>query len=140
MASTGFCPPPAARPFIPPTEEDTHLRHRRIQGEVQDENAWLLKGAGGHAGLFSNVPDLLRFAGEILKAGSESEETGYLSAARWRFLPSGRVRKAAPGRWGGYAVGESSSAASFLRIRLGIWVTAAAPCGLTSRRGLRWCC
>jgi CubicO group peptidase (beta-lactamase class C family) len=76
MASTGFCPPPAARPFIPPTEEDTHLRHRRIQGEVQDENAWLLKGAGGHAGLFSNVPDLLRFAGEILKAGSESEENG----------------------------------------------------------------
>jgi serine-type D-Ala-D-Ala carboxypeptidase len=66
----GFCPPPAARPAIPPTEEDTSLRHRRIQGEVQDENAWLLKGAAGHAGLFSNVPDLLRFAAEILKASS----------------------------------------------------------------------
>jgi CubicO group peptidase (beta-lactamase class C family) len=49
------------------------LRHRRIQGEVQDEHAWLLKGAGGHAGLFSNVPDLLRFAGAILAAGSESD-------------------------------------------------------------------
>jgi CubicO group peptidase (beta-lactamase class C family) len=55
--------------LIPPTEEDQILRHRRIQGEVQDENAWLLKGAGGHAGLFSNVPDLLRFAGEILDSG-----------------------------------------------------------------------
>jgi CubicO group peptidase (beta-lactamase class C family) len=70
LASTGFCPPPAARPFIPPTEEGGELRPRRIQGEVQDENAWLLKGAAGHAGLFSNVPDLLRFAGEILAARS----------------------------------------------------------------------
>jgi serine-type D-Ala-D-Ala carboxypeptidase len=70
LNDTCFCPPPAARPAIPPTEEDTSLRHRRIQGEVQDENAWLLKGAAGHAGLFSNVPDLLRFAAGILKASS----------------------------------------------------------------------
>jgi CubicO group peptidase (beta-lactamase class C family) len=70
LSATGFCPAPAARPLIPPTEEDTTLRHRRIQGEVQDENAWLLKGAAGHAGLFSNVPDLLRFAGEILSAAA----------------------------------------------------------------------
>ena len=70
LAATGFCPSHGARTAIPPTEEDTDLRQRRIQGEVQDENAWLLKGAGGHAGLFSNVPDLLRFAGEILGAGS----------------------------------------------------------------------
>jgi len=72
LRATGFCPPPAARPAIPPTEEDSTLRNRRIQGEVQDEHAWLLKGAGGHAGLFSNVPDLLRFAAEILSAGAGS--------------------------------------------------------------------
>jgi CubicO group peptidase (beta-lactamase class C family) len=60
------------QPAIPPTEEDTTLRHRRIQGEVQDENAWLLKGAGGHAGLFSNIPNLLRLAQEILEAGAET--------------------------------------------------------------------
>ena len=77
MAATSFCPPPAARLSIPPTEEDTALRHRRIQGEVQDENAWLLRGAAGHAGVFSNVPDLLRFAREILDARSETgSETG----------------------------------------------------------------
>jgi CubicO group peptidase (beta-lactamase class C family) len=72
MAATGFCPTPAMQPAIPPTEEDTTLRHRRIQGEVQDENAWLLKGAGGHAGLFSNIPNLLRLAQEILEAGAET--------------------------------------------------------------------
>jgi CubicO group peptidase (beta-lactamase class C family) len=68
MNHTGFCPPADVRALIPPTEEDTTLRMRRIQGEVQDENAWLLKGAVGHAGLFSNVPDLLLFAAEILAA------------------------------------------------------------------------
>ena len=68
LSATGFCPPLAVRESIPPTEEDTTFRHRRIQGDVQDEHAWLLKGAGGHAGLFSNVRDLLRFAHEILDA------------------------------------------------------------------------
>jgi CubicO group peptidase (beta-lactamase class C family) len=73
MAATAFCPPPAARPAIPPTEEDTTFRMRRIQGEVQDENAWILHGVAGHAGLFSNVPDLLAFAQAILPAGAETE-------------------------------------------------------------------
>jgi CubicO group peptidase (beta-lactamase class C family) len=72
LTATGFCPPQVRRVLIPPTEEDTTFRHRRIQGEVQDENAWLLKGAAGHAGLFSNVPDLLRFAGEILGGGEQT--------------------------------------------------------------------
>lgn len=73
MAKTCFCPTPEGRNQIPPTEEDTTFRHRRIQGEVQDENAWLLRGAAGHAGLFSNVHDLLRFAEEILKPGRKTD-------------------------------------------------------------------
>jgi len=68
LTATKFCPAPGAQALIPPTEIDSTLRRRRIQGEVQDEHAWLLRGAGGHAGLFSNVPDLLRFAGVILAA------------------------------------------------------------------------
>jgi len=66
MNKTRFSPAVAERSLIPPTEIDNHFRHRRIQGEVQDENAFLLNGAAGHAGLFSNAPDLLRFAVEIL--------------------------------------------------------------------------
>ena len=73
MTATGFCPAPELRAAIPPTEEDRSFRKRRIQGEVQDENAWVLKGAAGHAGLFSCVPDLLRFGGAILHAGTASE-------------------------------------------------------------------
>jgi serine-type D-Ala-D-Ala carboxypeptidase len=66
MEATRYCPSPEILQAVPPTEEDTTFRHRRIQGEVQDENAWVLGGVAGHAGLFSNVPDVLRFASEVL--------------------------------------------------------------------------
>jgi CubicO group peptidase (beta-lactamase class C family) len=62
MTSTGFRPPADWRSSIPPTEEDTTFRHRVIQGEVQDENCFILGGAGGHAGLFSNALDPLLYA------------------------------------------------------------------------------
>ncbi len=73
LVATEFVPPASSRFFIPPTEEDNSFRHRRIQGEVQDENAWILQGVGGHAGLFSNVPDLLIFASEILSVAERGE-------------------------------------------------------------------
>src|SRR3984885_11737852 len=62
MTSTCFRPPDDWRSSIPPTEEDTTLRHRVIQGEVQDENCFILGGVGGHAGLFSNALDPLLYA------------------------------------------------------------------------------
>jgi CubicO group peptidase (beta-lactamase class C family) len=78
MTATRFRPPPHHRPLIPPTEEDTTWRHRVIQGQVQDENAAVLHGVAGQAGLFSNVPDLLRLAAEILRAesGLDAAEAG----------------------------------------------------------------
>jgi len=75
LNATSFCPRPETHPLIPPTEVDNTFRHRVIQGEVQDENAFVLQGAAGHAGLFSNVPDLLRFAGEILASLNSSSGT-----------------------------------------------------------------
>jgi CubicO group peptidase (beta-lactamase class C family) len=80
MTATGFCPSPSARPAIPPTEDDAVFRQRVLQGEVQDENAWVLQGVAGHAGLFSNVPDLLRFSAQILRAAGKPEPTTHLGA------------------------------------------------------------
>lgn len=40
-----------------------------LRGEVHDENAWRLDGVSGHAGLFGDADDLLRF-GEWVLAGS----------------------------------------------------------------------
>jgi CubicO group peptidase (beta-lactamase class C family) len=64
MTSTFFNPPPSHRTGIAPTQNTPQL----IQGTVRDENAALI-GVAGHAGLFSNVPDLLRFARCILNGG-----------------------------------------------------------------------
>ena len=95
MSATGFCPPHGLRELIPPTEEDKTLRMRRIQGEAQDEHAWLLHGAGGHAGLFSNVPDLLRFAGAILdgaRGGESIFDAATVAQFAERQLPAGSSR------------------------------------------------
>jgi CubicO group peptidase (beta-lactamase class C family) len=69
MAATCYKPPPSWRERIPPTVEDTTFRLRLIQGEVHDENCSVLGGVSGHAGVFSNVPDLLAFAACILADG-----------------------------------------------------------------------
>jgi serine-type D-Ala-D-Ala carboxypeptidase len=65
-----FTPPAQWRSLIPPTENDTTFRHRIIQGEVQDENCSALGGVSGHAGLFANAHDILRFAACILAEGA----------------------------------------------------------------------
>ncbi|HTZ89276.1 MAG TPA: serine hydrolase domain-containing protein [Alloacidobacterium sp.] len=69
LTSTYFCPPASMRSQIPPTENDTTFRKHAIQGEVHDEHAFVLGGCGGHAGLFANALDVLRFAACILAEG-----------------------------------------------------------------------
>ena len=72
MKATTFNPPGDLRPKIPPTADDRTFRHRIIQGEVQDENASVLGGVAGHAGLFSTAEDLALFAHSMLSC----EQTG----------------------------------------------------------------
>jgi len=69
MDHTLFCPFESMRRESPPTEDDKTLRKRVIQGEVQDENAWVMGGVSGHAGLFANAEDVARFAQCMLAGG-----------------------------------------------------------------------
>jgi len=69
LGTTRFRPPQESWPSIPPTEDDLTFRRRVIQGEVQDENCFVLGGVAGHAGLFANVGDVLGFAQCILAQG-----------------------------------------------------------------------
>ena len=96
MMHTTFNPPAIARHQIPPTADERETPERRkdcaeqsatssqpiesqkprstfrrriIQGEVQDENAFILGGVAGHAGLFSTVEDLARFAHAMIQGG-----------------------------------------------------------------------
>jgi CubicO group peptidase (beta-lactamase class C family) len=69
MLHTAFNPPKSWRDQIVPTADDRILRKRIIQAEVQDENASILGGVAGHAGLFATVEDVAIFAHAMLSGG-----------------------------------------------------------------------
>ena len=69
MHRTTYCPPAHMQAGIPPTQDDREFRRRIIQGEVQDENASVLGGVAGHAGIFSSAADLAAFAHCMLQGG-----------------------------------------------------------------------
>ena len=109
MRNTAFNPPQEIRSKIPPTADErgeeggpsagtsdkprSAFRNRIIQGEVQDENAYVLGGVAGHAGLFSTAEDLARFAHAMLLGGTPivRRETVALFTARQK-QPAGTSR------------------------------------------------
>ncbi|HWF67591.1 MAG TPA: serine hydrolase domain-containing protein [Acidobacteriaceae bacterium] len=93
MSSTLYRPPAEVSSAIPPTGIDNELRHRTLQGEVHDDNCYVLGGVSGHAGLFSNAGDILRFANCILNAGVPlfRPETVSLFTARNSNMPNARA-------------------------------------------------
>jgi len=98
MSNTTFNPSANLRPKIPPTADEREdpcgadtpvrqttrtpqqpsesqqkprstFRNRIIQGEVQDENAFVLGGTAPQAGLFSTTKDIATFAYAMLRGG-----------------------------------------------------------------------
>jgi len=70
LARMTFKPPAEWKPLVPPTENDQSFRHRVIQGEVNDENAWVMGGVAGHAGCFATAHDVALFAECMLRGGT----------------------------------------------------------------------
>jgi CubicO group peptidase (beta-lactamase class C family) len=70
MLQTTFNPPLVWKAQIPPTADDETFRKRIIQGEVQDENASVMGGIAGHAGLFAKASDVAIFAHAMLNGGA----------------------------------------------------------------------
>lgn len=64
MQTAGFTPPPNRN-----NAPTLGSGRTALTGVVQDENARMLGGVAGHAGLFSSVHDLSRFAGMLLSGG-----------------------------------------------------------------------
>jgi CubicO group peptidase (beta-lactamase class C family) len=105
MSNTTFNPSGDLRPKIPPTADEREdpcgadtfvrqssitppqpsdsqqrprstFRNRIIQGEVQDENAFVLGGIAPHAGLFSTAKDIATFAHGMLQKGAPILKAG----------------------------------------------------------------
>lgn len=55
--------------LIAPTEIDTYFRNRTLRGEVHDQNASVMGGVSGHAGLFSTASDLAILYQMLLDGG-----------------------------------------------------------------------
>jgi len=110
MSNTTFNPPAGVRSTIPPTADEREaggsalsttapakprstFRKRVIQGEVQDENAFVLGGVAGHAGLFSTAEDIARFAHMTLNGGRPIVRTETLALfTRRESTPDGTSR------------------------------------------------
>jgi CubicO group peptidase (beta-lactamase class C family) len=74
MAETTFNPGEQLRSRIAPTENDAVLRKRMVRGEVHDENAWVMGGVSGHAGMFSTAGDLAMFCQMLLNGGQYAHQ------------------------------------------------------------------
>jgi len=65
-----YKPPAEWKALIPPTVDDRSFRHKLVQGEVHDENAWVMRGVAAHAGCFATAADVAVFAECMLRGGS----------------------------------------------------------------------
>ncbi len=70
MQNTMFTPDSSLLIQIVPTEFDALFRNRLVHGDVHDENAHVLGGVAGHAGLFSNAEDIGKYAQMMLNQGT----------------------------------------------------------------------
>jgi CubicO group peptidase (beta-lactamase class C family) len=87
----GFHPPRAIWPGIAPTEVDP-WRARTLQGEVHDENAAVLGGVAGHAGMFGAADAVGVFGATVLQ--SFHTETWLATP---RLMRTFAARRAVPG-------------------------------------------
>ena len=70
MADTGFRGTDQVDQLVVPTEYDSLFRGSLVQGVVHDENAFVMGGTAGHAGLFSTAHDLALFARMLAGRGT----------------------------------------------------------------------
>jgi uncharacterized protein YbbC (DUF1343 family)/CubicO group peptidase (beta-lactamase class C family) len=68
MLHTRFLPPESWRPKIAPTDYDEN--GKMLRGTVHDPSARRMGGVAGHAGVFSTVDDLSKFAQALLSGSS----------------------------------------------------------------------
>jgi CubicO group peptidase (beta-lactamase class C family) len=96
MTDTFFNPADSLEHRIAPTEI-APPRGYPIRGEVHDENAYVLGGVAGHAGLFSTAADLSVFA-QMMLNGGEYDGVRIVSDSAIDLFTK---RAAGPGSWAG---------------------------------------
>lgn len=113
MTTTRYGPLPHGLPVA--ATEDDGWRGRMLEGEVHDENAFVLDGVSGHAGLFATAADVLRYGQAWLRKEAPFASSSWMEEAlRDRSGGAGSPRGLLwPLRHDGWAFGAEASAGSF---------------------------
>jgi CubicO group peptidase (beta-lactamase class C family) len=111
MNSTMFTPPSSLADRIAPTGEDGVWKLPRPRPLVNDQNAALLGGVSGHAGLFTTTGDLMKMV-RMLMNGGELAGNRYIAASTVRrFLRKTEWPRAIG--WDMVTTGKSSAGTRF---------------------------
>lgn len=86
MSESGYRPTAALKQRAAPTER---RNGEWIKGDVHDPRAHLLGGVAGHAGLFSTIEDLARYAA-MMANGGEYNGVRVLQEVTWREMTTAR--------------------------------------------------
>jgi serine-type D-Ala-D-Ala carboxypeptidase len=86
MNSTMFTPPPSILWRIAPVEKDTLWPFNVQRPLVHDQNAALLGGIAGHAGLYSTTGDLIRMTRMLMNGGTADHRVYFRKSTLSRFL------------------------------------------------------
>ena len=116
MWETHFNPPKHLWERIAPTELDQTFRKRLIRGEVQDENAWVMGGVAGHAGLFGTAGDLACFCQMLLHEGQSNGIQAIQPATIQEFTRSWPAQEGAPRGLGWDKPSEPSSSGRYFSL------------------------
>ncbi len=81
-----FNPAPGLINRILPTEQDSLFRKDLVRGYVHDENAALLGGVSGNAGLFGSADDLARLMGMLVNKGEYQGKRYFKSSTVDEFI------------------------------------------------------
>jgi CubicO group peptidase (beta-lactamase class C family) len=112
MKDTAYKPPAALLERIAPTE-DCPWRGRVLRGEVHDENAAVLGGQSGNAGIFSTAADMGRLAAAVL-ASLENREGAFLQKPAAELMIANHTRGRGENRGLGWMIKGPGSAAGDL--------------------------
>ncbi|GHU89424.1 esterase [Spirochaetia bacterium] len=77
MNDTCYTPPASLLERIAPTEDDP-WRGKMLRGQVHDENATVMGGVSGNAGLFSTAADMARLAAAVLASLEDERDENFL--------------------------------------------------------------
>jgi len=94
MKSTMFTPPQSLISHIAPVEKDSVWPFTFQRPLVHDQNAALLGGVAGHAGLYSSTGDLIRMVTMLMHGGTVNNHTFIHAATLKKFLTRKETERA----------------------------------------------